>query len=133
MKNLIKNHRDLILYLIFGICTTLVNMFTYWFCAHILNFSVIFSTIIGWILSVLFAYITNRTWVFQSKATGSKQILKEITSFFSCRLLTGILDLIIMFVFVDILGMNDMLIKIISNVVVIVLNYIASKLLIFKK
>lgn len=133
IKEKINEHKDVIPYIFFGVCTTLVNMIVYWFCAHIINLSVMISTVIGWILSVLFAYITNRKWVFHSNVKGIFNILKEMTSFFSCRLLTGFLDLACMFLFVDLLHMNDMVIKILANVIVIVLNYIASKLLIFKK
>lgn len=133
IKEKINEHKDVIPYIFFGVCTTLVNMIVYWFCAHIINLSVMISTVIGWILSVLFAYITNRKWVFYSNVKGIFNILKEMTSFFSCRLLTGFLDLACMFLFVDLLHMNDMVIKILANVIVIVLNYVASKLLIFKK
>ena len=132
MNELISKYKDVIPYIFFGVCTTLVNMVVYWFCAHIICFSVLVSTVIGWILSVLFAYITNRKWVFHSTVTGFQEVMKEITSFFSCRLLTGFLDLACMFVFVDLLHMNDMVIKILANIIVIVLNYAASKLVIFK-
>ena len=91
------------------------------------------STIFAWVLAVLFAYITNRKWVFHSTAKGSKEILKEMVSFFSCRLATGIVDWLCMFVFVDLLKFNDLIIKVAANVVVVVLNYVASKLFIFKK
>ena len=91
------------------------------------------STIIAWVLSVLFAYLTNRKWVFHSQAHGAQEILKEITSFFGCRLATGVLDWACMLFFVDILKYNDVLIKILANVLVIVLNYVASKVVIFKK
>lgn len=70
--------------------------------------------------------------VFESKANDTTSIIREIISFFSCRLLTGGLDLLIMYVFVDIVGANDLIMKIISNIIVIILNYVASKLLIFK-
>ncbi len=133
VNKIIEEHKDVIPYIFFGVCTTLVNMIVYWFCAHVICLSVLISTVVGWILSVLFAYITNRKWVFHSTVTGYKDIFKEITSFFSCRLLTGFLDLFCMFLFVDIFHMNDMIIKILANVIVIVLNYVASKLLIFKQ
>ena len=87
----------------------------------------------AWICSVLFAYITNRKWVFHSEAMGSAAILKEMISFFACRLLTGVVDWLCMLIFVDLLYWNDMVIKIGANVLVIILNYVASKLVIFKK
>ena len=91
------------------------------------------STIIAWIAAVLFAYITNRKWVFHSQAYGVVSIMKEIVSFFSCRLATGIIDWLCMYIFVDVLHANGVLIKFVANIIVIVLNYVASKLLIFRR
>lgn len=133
LRSLYQKHRDVIPYLFFGICTTLVNIATYWIMAYPLNCNTIFSTIVSWIVSVLFAYITNRKWVFNSVSCGIKAISKEILSFFSCRLATGFVDLGCMWLFVDVLGLNDVFIKILSNILVIILNYIASKLFIFRK
>lgn len=133
MIDSIEKHKDMLPYIIFGICTTLVNMVVYWVCAHILHFFVILSTVISWVISVFFAYVTNRKYVFHSHKNSYKDIVKEMCAFFSCRFLTGLLDVGIMFVFVNLLHMNDMLIKIVSNLTVIVLNYVASKIFIFKK
>ena len=133
IKELMNRYRDLILYAFFGVCTTLVNMVVYWLCAHPLKMAVLPSTIIAWFMAVLFAYLTNRKWVFHSEASTRQEIRKEIVSFYSCRIATGVVDWVLMFVFVDLLHMNDMVIKVIANIVVIVLNYIASKLVIFKK
>lgn len=133
LKRLIDKHKDIIAYAFFGICTTLVNIVAYWLCAHISQFGVIPSAIIAWIVAVLFAYVTNRKWVFYSEAVGVKSIVKEIASFFCCRATTGVLDWTIMYVFVERMHLNDVSIKFLANVVVIVLNYIASKFVIFKK
>ncbi|MBQ8298966.1 MAG: GtrA family protein [Clostridia bacterium] len=133
MKELIKKYRGIISYLFFGVCSTLINIITYYLAAHILELSTIVSTVIAWIVAVIFAYITNKIWVFECKSWKLEVLIKEATSFFACRILTGLLDVIIMTVFVDVLLFNDMLIKIISNVIVIILNYIASKLIVFKK
>ena len=126
-------NKEIVSYIFFGVCTTLVNIFAYWACAHPLNLSTITSNVIAWVTGVLFAYFTNRTWVFHSDTTCMKDIIIEIFFFFSCRFGTGIIDTIIMYVFIDILGLNDVVIKVISNMIVIVLNYLASKLIIFKK
>ena len=133
MKQLYNKYKEVILYIFFGGCTTLVNIVVYYLCAHPLNMLTTMSTIISWILSVTFAYVTNKIWVFESNVDNKHDLLKEIVSFYGCRLSTGILDLIIMIVFVDILMFNDLIIKILSNILVIVLNYVASKLYIFKK
>lgn len=129
----LKKYKDIILYLMFGILTTIINIVSYWLMAHPLGFGVMPSTITAWIVSVLFAYTTNRIWVFRSTAKAAEEIVKEILSFFGCRLATGVLDWACMFVFVDILHINDIVIKCAANVLVIVLNYAASKLLIFRK
>lgn len=123
-------YKEPILYLIFGGLTTLVNIITYFVCYNIASLSNVISTIIAWILSVIFAFITNKIYVFESK---SKSIIVELASFFICRLGTGILDLGIMYFTVDILNWNALLMKIVSNIIVIILNYIFSKLIIFKK
>lgn len=133
IKNFYSKHKDLVPYAFFGVCTTLVNMFVYWLCAHPLGLPVTASTVIAWVMSVLFAYLTNRKWVFHSQASTRGEIAREILYFYSCRLATGLLDLAIMYIFVDVLHFNDMVIKIASNVLVILLNYVASKLLIFRR
>ncbi len=125
--------RDVIPYLFFGVCTTLVNIVAYWVSAHPLGLGVTASTVIAWVLAVLFAYVTNRRWVFHSSARTASEITREMVSFFSCRLATGLLDVGCMFLFVDVLGWNDILIKALDNVLVVVLNYVFSRLLIFRK
>lgn len=132
IKDLWNQYKELILYLFFGGCTTLVNIVVYFVFSR-LQFGTELSTIFAWFSSVLFAYITNRIFVFQSRANGISAILKEALSFFSCRLATGVLDLAIMVFFVDYWHFNDLFIKVLSNIIVIILNYIASKLWIFKK
>ena len=132
-KELWAKYKDLIPYGIFGVLTTVVNVLVYALCAKTFGLSTVVSTAIAWVAAVLFAYITNRKWVFHSKTTGAAAIVKEIVSFFVCRLLTGVLDVGIMKLFVDILGFNDVIVKVASNIVVIILNYVASKLVIFKK
>ncbi len=133
LKALYKRYQDVIPYLFFGVCTTLVNMAAYWLAAYPLGLSVTASTVIAWVLAVLFAYVTNRRWVFHSDARTTSEILREMASFFSCRLATGLLDVGCMFLFADVLGWNDLLIKALDNVLVVILNYVASKLLIFRK
>jgi len=133
IKELLERYKDIILYGFFGVCTTLVNMAVYWLCARPLGLAVLPSTIVAWFMAVLFAYLTNRKWVFHSMASTRQELWKEFVSFYSCRIATGVVDWALMFVFVDLLHMNDMLIKIVANIVVIVLNYIASKLVIFRK
>jgi putative flippase GtrA len=90
------------------------------------------SNILAWILAVLFAFVTNKLWVFESKCTSRRQLLCEAANFFSCRIATGILDIIIMHVGVSIFKFCGVDVKIFSNIIVIVLNYVVSKTYIFK-
>jgi putative flippase GtrA len=97
-----------------------------------IKFANIPSTVIAWVLSVLFAYITNKLFVFESKSFDSHVLKKEIISFFGCRFFTGVMDVAIMYVAVDLVHSNSTLWKIASNMLVIIINYVASKLIIFK-
>lgn len=127
MKKWLKKYKAFILYGFFGVLTTLINIIIYWLFSHLLSLGIMFSTIIAWILAVLFAYVTNRKWVFNSKATMQIEIIKEICSFFACRLFTGIIDWLCMYIFVGLLHMNDMTVKAVANILVIILNYVASR------
>ena len=133
MRELIKKYKSIIMYAIFGVLTTLINIICYEALYTHLHVSNVASTIIAWIVSVIFAYITNKIWVFESKSLKPKKLLSEIWKFISCRLATGALDLGFMYIGVDLLHGPAMILKIISNIIVIILNYVASKLLIFKK
>lgn len=133
IKELYNKYREAIAYLFFGFLGVAVNLIVYYICAHIFYIEVVLSTVIAWICSVSFAFVTNKIWVFESKDWTKSAVFKEITSFFMYRILTGILDVIIMYICVDKLFFNDMLIKIISSIIVIILNYVASKLVVFKK
>lgn len=132
LRQLYEKYKDLIPYGIFGVCTTLVNIASYAMFTRQMGMGVMPATIGSWVLAVLFAYVTNRKWVFKSTASTSAEILKEMGSFFLCRLATGVLDWAIMLLFVELMGLDDLVIKVLSNVIVIVLNYVASKFLIFK-
>lgn len=130
---LIEKYRSLISYGIFGGLTTVVNIVTYSICYGKIGLSNTLSNVLAWILSVAFAYVTNKLWVFESRSWEWKVLRKEVVSFAGCRLATGIMDLAIMYFFVDMMAWPAMLMKILSNVLVIVLNYVFSKLVIFKK
>ena len=127
-----NNLKDIILYLIFGVLTTIINIVIYLFTTRIMGVPVVPSVIIAWTAAVFFAYYTNSRYVFHSKARTFSDMFHEATSFFACRLATGFMDVLIMYIFVDLLAFNDLAIKVISNILVVILNYVASKLLIFK-
>ena len=122
--------KELFSYIVFGILTTLVNIITYLFFTRIFGINYLLSNIFAWILSVLFAYVTNRIWVFESRNTN---IIKEISLFFGGRLFSGIFDVGLMYVFIEILSVNDFISKIIIQIIVVVLNYLISKLIVFKE
>lgn len=134
IKNIYLKYKEIINYLIFGVLTTIVSLLTYYLLVFtILNpnnpIELQIANIISWITCVTFAYITNRIYVFNSK---NKNIIKEIIKFYSSRLTTLFLDMLFMYIFVSKLNFNDKLIKIIIQILIIILNYILSKLLVFK-
>jgi len=133
LKKLIGKYRDMILYIFFGGCTTLINILVYFVCARAFSMGTAAANIAAWVLSVLFAYATNRTWVFHSTERSFSGILREMAGFFASRAATGALDIGVMYLSVDIMHFPDMAMKIISNIVVIVLNYVLSRLLVFRK
>lgn len=124
------NKKEVISYLIFGILTTLVNIVVYTICNDVLQIQYLISNAIAWIVSVLFAYFTNRKYVFESH---NSSIINELVKFIGARVSTGIMDMILMWLFVDVLSMQSMISKIIVNVVVVILNYIFSKLFVFQE
>lgn len=133
-----RKHQEGMRYLVFGALSTIVNILSYTiFSALILkgieseSLRVNISEIIAFIVSVIFAYITNKLYVFNSKTNGFKDLMREITSFFSCRIFTEIISILMMNAAVW-LNINDILMKIVSNIVVIILNFVFSKILIFK-
>ena len=133
MANLLKKYRGLICYLIFGIGTTAINLAVYYICYNLSGLSNMFSTVIAWVVAVLFAFVTNKLFVFESKSMERNIILYEVLTFFSLRFATGLMDIVIMYISVDVINMNAMMMKFLSNILAIILNYLASKLFIFKR
>lgn len=125
-----KKHRGLC-YLVFGALTTAVNILVYTSYYYIFEINNSISNIIAWISSVVFAYITNKLWVFNNWGFKIQTLLREVLTFSLSRLVTGVLDIIVMYVLVDVWGLTAWVIKIISNIIVIILNYFASKQFVF--
>ena len=130
MKNIIQKNKEIIMYLVFGVLTTVVNIVVYYIFSNLLHMNYLFSNAMAWFLSVLFAYVTNRKYVFDSK---NNQIIKEAISFFGSRLATGIMDMMLIWFLVNFNIVNDVVAKVVVNVIVVILNYILSKLVVFKK
>ena len=132
-----KKYDEIINYLIFGALTTVVTIITYAiFTSTFLSAKTALdnqiANVLSWIIAVTFAYLTNRKFVFKSKAQGTKRA-KEIINFFLARISSLIIEMLFMYVTVTLLSYNDLICKVIAQVIVIVFNYICSKLIIFKK
>ena len=120
--------RELFRYVVFGVLTTAVNIAAYYLFVRF-GINYLISNVMAWFFSVLFAYATNRRWVFESKSTD---ILKECGLFFAGRIFSGIVDTGLMWLFVDVLAIGDMASKIVIQVIVVILNYAVSKWAVFK-
>ena len=128
-----KKHEEIINYLFIGVCTTLISLLAYYisvftFLDPNVSWELQLANIISWIVGVTFAFITNRKVVFKSK---NKKVLNEVEKFLGARIVTLLIDMLFMYVTVTVLSLNDKIMKIISNVIVIVLNYVFSKLFVF--
>ena len=134
IKELYLKYKEIINYLFFGGCTTIVNFISYYIPARIIGIDEVISNSIAWCISVLFAYVTNKIFVFSSKKENLVGILKEMFSFIFARLFSGALcDIGLFALMINILGINDIVSKITTQILVVILNYVLSKLVIFKK
>ena len=133
LKELLVRYKEVILYVIFGGLTTLINIVVYWICRNLITLQVVPSDIIAWILSVIFAYVTNKIRVFESRSTKVAVLIREIGEFFAARLFSLGFDVLFLYVTVEKLSWPDLPMKIVANVIVIIMNYLFSKLLIFRK
>ena len=128
--NRLKKHRSVLLYLFFGGLTTLVSIGSFMLFDRITH--ELIANLISWVCAVTFAYVTNRRWVFQSQAKGA-EIFREMGAFFAGRLMTLGFEEALLLVFVTWLQFNGTLIKILAQILVLILNYVISKLLVFRK
>lgn len=133
IRELIKKHWDIVTYLFFGVLTTAVNYIVYLPLYNLLHFSATLSNCIAWVAAVAFAFLTNKPFVFKSHDWSAGTVLPELTKFVGCRLGSGIAETLIIFLTVDILAWNGNLMKLFTSVLVVILNYVASKLLVFRK
>ena len=133
IKNLVQKHWDILSYLFFGGLTTVVNYLVYLPCYNLLNLSAAVSNAIAWAVAVAFAYLTNKPFVFRSHDWSAKTVIPELTKFVTCRIGSGLLETGILFLCVDLWAWDGNVWKIVTSVLVVILNYIASKLLVFKK
>jgi putative flippase GtrA len=125
-------NRETISYLIFGVLTTLVDAIVFFISNKIFGIEYILATVIAWILAVLFAYFTNKIWVFNSKNMKLELVIKEAFAFFIARLLSLVFTIVWMFFCVEMLEVDEFAAKLLANIFVVIMNYFFSKLIIFK-
>ncbi|MGQ2225962.1 GtrA family protein [Fructobacillus fructosus] len=133
LMKLYKQYEESILYLFFGGATFVVSVVTYAFFSAALHWEYTLAYVASWFLAVLFAYLTNRIWVFRSKVTDMAGVFREIWQFYLARIVTGVIGWLILAFGVRILHQNDLIWNGIQNVFVILANYVLSKLYIFKE
>jgi putative flippase GtrA len=133
VKDLIRKHWDVLSYLFFGVLTTVVNYVVYLPCYNLLGLSAAVSNAIAWVFAVAFAYLTNKPFVFKSHDWSAKTVFPELVKFVACRIGSGVLETVLLLITVDWMDWNGNIMKLITSVLVVVLNYIGSKLLVFKK
>lgn len=136
MKALIKkiiSNKEIILYLVFGILTTAVNFIVYSVATRLFSIEELLANALSWLIAVIFAYITNKLFVFSSKSWTFEIITKELSVFLTARVFSLGVDTLIMFLGIKILLMFDLYVKLFSQVVVVILNYVLSKYFVFKK
>jgi putative flippase GtrA len=133
IRTLIEKHWDIVSYLFFGVCTTIVNYLIYIPCYNLLGMSASVSNMVAWVVAVAFAYLTNKPFVFKSNDWSAATVVPELTKFVGCRIGSGVAETIVLFLAVDLLGWNGNIWKLLTQVMVTVMNYVASKLLVFRK
>ena len=133
IRKLIEKHYDILVYLIFGVLTTLVNYVVYLPCYNLLHLSAAVSNMIAWAVAVAFAYVTNKPFVFHSHDWSAKTVFPELAKFVGSRIGSGGLETLIIFLTVDCLSWNGNVMKLMTSVLVVIINYAASKLLVFRK
>lgn len=130
---LYAKYKEQLLYILFGVITTVINFIVFLLFTKIIPLDELIANVIAWIFAVLFAYITNRIWVFSEKARTTVTIIREITSFYLGRVFTLLLEEVILLIFVKLLCWNAFAVKLVAQILVIVANYVISKWFVFRK
>jgi len=135
-KNIYFKYKQILLYLLFGGLTTVLNFFVYIIASLGFNLSAWLSSAIAWVFAIIFAFFTNKVFVFKndtSETNSKKSTTNQLTLFIAARLVSVVINIGIMFVFVDILQYNEFVFFTISQIIIIIFNYCASKLVVFKQ
>lgn len=131
--DLVEKYWDIISYLFFGVLTTVVNWLVYFPLYNWAEVSATVSTVIAWVVAVAFTYLTNKPFVFRSHDWSWKAVKPELAKFLGCRIGSGVMEVFVMWLTVEVLFWNGNLMKILVSVLVVILNYVGSKLLVFRK
>lgn len=132
-KIFFKKYSEVISYLIFGVLTTLINLTTFWILSTVFNLETIAATVAAWIIAVAFAFITNKIWVFKSKTKTNQETTKEAVMFVIARLITLGIEVFLMWLMVDNFKQDKLIWKLLCNIITVILNYLFSKLIVFKE
>lgn len=130
IKSYYLQYKEIILYIIVGAITTFINIAVFHIFSKQLQMHYLFANACAWIAAVLFAFYTNRKFVFESE---SKNVFMEFSKFVGARIFSGGIDMLIMYIGIDVCHINEFYVKILTNVLVLIINYVFSKLFIFKK
>lgn len=133
LRSLLVKYWDILTYLVFGVLTTVVNYAVYLPVYNFCGISAAVSNMIAWVVAVAFAFLTNKPFVFHSHDWSTQTVLPELTKFVSCRIASGALETVILFLSVDCMNWNGNIWKLVTQVLVIIINYVGSKLLVFRK
>ena len=133
LRGLIRKHKCLVAYLVVGAVTTLINWSIYFPLYYAVGLPASVSTGISWFVAVLFAFVTNKPFVYRSNDWSLGTTVPEFFRFLSCRLLSGLFETALLFVFVDMLLMNGFLWKVLAGLTVICINYLGGKILVFRR
>ena len=133
LRSIIVKYWDILTYLVFGVLTTVVNYAVYLPVYNFCGISAAVSNMIAWVVAVAFAFLTNKPFVFHSHDWSAQTVLPELTKFVSCRIASGALETVILFLSVDCINWNGNIWKLVTQVLVIIINYVGSKLLVFRK
>lgn len=133
VKAILNRYNELISYGFWGVMTTIVNYVVFFVCLRFLSINYLISNIVSWVCSVAFAYITNKIFVFKSKDWSPVRLKIEIIPFFLGRLFSLVVETVMLYILVDGLSFSSEIMKVCTNLVVIVINYLISKFMIFKE
>ena len=133
LMDLIIKYKSIILYIIFGAATTFIDFAIYFSLTRLLGVNEQIAQWIAWFFAVIFAFFTNRKWVFEAGSKTAKNFIWQVLSFFGSRLFSGFINWLMILIFVTIMGISDIIIKCVAAVFIVILNYILSKLIVSRK